>query len=119
MIMSKKVLLDVPKPYEEIKLSPPKGKGSVQRLYEKAPLPPREISTVSDYDLFVRVLNKCNNCLKNNNVDFAELFYMEAQPLYRHLDDSEKEEVYPYLIKARDEIIKLRMELVRNLLKRR
>ena len=116
--MPKNILLNIPKPEETLVLYPPKRKSSVQKLYNKAPLPPREISTVSDYERFTRVLNKCKNCLNNKNVDFAELFYMETQPLFKHLSNFEKEETYSYLIKVRDEIIKLRMELVRNMLKR-
>ena len=89
-----------------------------EKLFNKAPLPPREISTVSDFERMVRLLERCKKNLKNNDIEFAEFFYIESQPLFKHLTESERQEVYPHLLNLRDQILMERMELVKNLLKK-
>lgn len=120
--MSKKshrsLLLKAPKLNEELILIPPKGKPNIEKLFNKAPLPPKEISTVSDFERMIRLLERCKKNLKNNNIEFAEFFYIESQSFFKHLTESERQEVYPHLLNLRDQILMERMELVKNLLKK-
>jgi hypothetical protein len=83
-----------------------------------APLPALSIAMINPWDKVVERMNMCNNSLEKGHLEFAETFFYEVKPFFKRLDFNQQNLVYPYLVDLQQRLIMLRMQKVKNSLKR-
>ena len=109
-----KQLKKVPK-FIEIEVPVPKDV-SPRTYLRTVEVPKVDFDEIDPWVKIIELLNKCDNAVLKNKLDFAEIYYGQIQPFYEQLEDNDKRFVFFKIKELQESIIELRMDRVKQLI---